>query len=199
MKNAFKLFSFMGTPVYVKYWFFIWMLFGIEQFVSIFIAILIHELAHAHMAKKRNVFVNHVLLDFLTGSASIEMDRLSYKDTILISVVGPLSNLVLSGVAYFLITNCIDASKFLTTFMSINFILFAFNILPIFPMDGGRISKALLQMVTKPSLGRKINGYLSIFTSLLLIAFAVYMNMLILGFFSVFFIFIGYTEIKLKY
>ncbi len=198
MKNAFKLFDFMGTPVYLKYWFFVFLLAGPAIFFALLISVLIHELAHTHMATKRGYKVDHVFIDLFVGGASIDMERLSYKDTILISVVGPLSNLVLSmlGYAY---TLYVGDSGFVVLFTTMNFYFFAFNILPIFPMDGGRISKALLQMVTKPSLGRKINGYLSIFTSLLLIAFAVYMNMPILGFFSVFFIFIGYTEIKLKY
>ena len=198
MKNAFKLFDFMGTPVYLKYWFFVFLLAGPAIFFALLISVLTHELAHTHMATKRGYKVDHVFIGLFVGGASIDMERLSYKDTILISVVGPLSNLVLSmlGYAY---TLYVGDSGFVVLFTTMNFYFFAFNILPIFPMDGGRISKALLQMVTKPSLGRKINGYLSIFTSLLLIAFAVYMNMPILGFFSVFFIFIGYTEIKLKY
>lgn len=46
MKNAIKLFDFEGTPVYLKYWFFILLLLGIDKFISIFIAVLVHELAH---------------------------------------------------------------------------------------------------------------------------------------------------------
>jgi len=51
MKNSFKLFDFMETPVYLKYWFFLFLLFGINTFVTFFIAVLVHELAHNFVAR----------------------------------------------------------------------------------------------------------------------------------------------------
>lgn len=71
--------------------------------------------------------------------------------------------------------------------------------LPIFPMDGGRISKAICQSFTKPSIGRKINGYISVVTSLLLLAYSLFSNNFILAIFCLLFIYTGYTEIKQKY
>ena len=53
MKNAFKLFDFMGTPVYLKYWFFVFLLAGPAIFFALLISVLIHELAHTHVATKR--------------------------------------------------------------------------------------------------------------------------------------------------
>jgi stage IV sporulation protein FB len=198
MKNAFKLFDFMGTPVYLKYWFFIFLLAGPATFIAIFISVLVHELAHAHVATKRGYKVDHVFIDFLVGGASIEMDRLSYKDTILISVVGPLSNLALSllGYAYGLY---VGSSNFIILFTTMNLYFFIFNMLPIFPMDGGRISKAIIQSLTKPTIGRKINGVLSIVTSIGLMVFSFMNAFYILAIFSFLFIYVGYTEIKQKY
>ena len=198
MKNAFKLFDFMGIPVYLKYWFFIFLLAGPATFIAIFISVLVHELAHAHVATKRGYKVDHVFIDFLVGGASIEMDRLSYKDTILISVVGPLSNLALSllGYAYGLY---VGGSDFIVLFTAMNFYFFLFNILPIFPMDGGRISKAIIQSLTKPTIGRKINGVLSIVASIGLMVFSFMNAFYILAIFSFLFIYVGYTEIKQTY
>jgi Zn-dependent protease len=201
MKNSFKLFDFMGTPVYLKYWFFLFLIFGINIFVTFFIAVLVHELAHTYVAKKFNLPVSSVVLDFLAGSAGIDTTYTPYNQTILISVAGPISNLILSGFGWLLLSGGEDTflASFLLTFTSYNFILFIFNILPIYPMDGGRISKAICQSLTKPSIGRKINGYITIITTLLLFTFSIYSSMYIIAIFCLFFIYIGYTEIKQKY
>jgi len=202
MKNAFKLFDFMGTPVYLKYWFFLFLLFGINTFVTFFIAVLVHELAHTFVAKKFNLPVSTVVLDFLAGSAGIDTTYTPYGQTILVSVAGPLSNLILSGLGWLLLNNggsTTFMASFLVTFVSYNFILFLFNILPIYPMDGGKISKAICQWFTKPSIGRKISGVISVICSVLLLVFSLYSSMYILAIFCLLFIYMGYTEIKQKY
>jgi Zn-dependent protease len=202
MKNSFKLFDFMGTPVYLKYWFFLFLLFGINTFVTFFIAVLVHELAHTYVAKKFNLPVSTVILDFLAGSAGVDTTYTPYGQTILVSIAGPLSNLILSGLGWLLLNNGgadTFLAGFLLTFTSYNFILFVFNMLPIYPMDGGRISKAICQWVTKPSIGRRINGFISLISSVLLLVFCVYSEMYIMAIFCLLFIYMGYTEIKQKY
>lgn len=197
MKNAIKLFDFEGTPVYLKYWFFILLLLGIDKFISIFIAVLVHELAHTYVAKKLNHYVDHVYLDLLNGAAAIDTSYSSYKDTIKIVAAGPISNLLLFGIGSLLMS--VIPSSFLETFCFINILLFIFNILPIFPLDGGRISKACMQWLTTPSTGRKYNGYLSMVTSILLMIFGIYSQDIILSLFCIFFIYIAYKEITQLY
>jgi len=197
MKNAIKLFDFEGTPVYLKYWFFILLLLGIDKFISIFIAVLVHELAHTYVAKKLNHYVDHVYLDLLNGAAAIDTSYSSYKDTIKIVAAGPISNLLLFGIGSFLMS--VIPSSFLETFCFINILLFIFNILPIYPLDGGRISKACMQWLTTPSTGRKYNGYLSMVTSILLMIFGIYSQDIILSLFCIFFIYIAYKEITQLY
>ena len=199
MKNTFKLFDFMGTPVYLKYWFFILLpLFMLQSdfntalnyFLSIFGAVLIHELAHTAVAKKLKHPVDHVYLDVFNGAAAIDTTYSSYKDTILIVFAGPLSNLILYFIGYYL-----D----LSIFSMVNLFLFVFNILPIYPMDGGRICKAICQWITKPSIGRKINGYISIVSSILLFIFSIMTHNLLMAVFSALFVFYSYKEIEQKY
>lgn len=197
MKNAIKLFDFEGTPVYLKYWFFILLLLGIDKFISIFIAVLVHELAHTYVAKKLNHYVDHVYLDLLNGAAAIDTSYSSYKDTIKIVAAGPISNLLLFGIGSLLMS--VIPSSFLETFCFINILLFIFNILPIYPLDGGRISKACMQWLTTPSTGRKYNGYLSMVTSILLMIFGIYSQDIILSLFCIFFVYIAYKEITQLY
>ena len=199
MKNSFKLFDFMGTPVYLKYWFFI--LFAIlfmqydfntslDYFLSIFVAVLVHELAHTVVAKKFNHYVEHVYLDLLNGAAAIDTTYSPYNQTILIVAAGPISNLIL----YF-----IGSYLGLDVFAQINMFLFIFNILPIYPMDGGRICKAICQWLTKPSIGRKINGYISIVASGLLFILSIMTHNVIMALFAALFVFLSYKEIVQKY
>ena len=197
MKNAFKLFDFMGTPVYLKHWFFallIFVNFDVSIFISAFIAILIHELAHTYVAKKFNHSVDHVFLSLFAGGAIINTTYSSYRDTILIVGAGPVSNLILA-----LLSFPFHNIPFMATFFNVNIILFIFNMLPIFPMDGGRISKAICQSLTKPSLGRKINGVIGIICSLLLVIFAMYSAWYIMAIFAVFFIYLNYKEVTQLY
>lgn len=199
MKNSFKLFDFMGTPVYLKYWFFI--LFAIlfmqydfntslDYFLSIFVAVLVHELAHTVVAKKFNHYVEHVYLDLLNGAAAIDTTYSPYNQTILIVAAGPLSNLALWFIGSYL---------GLDIFTQINMFLFIFNILPIYPMDGGRICKAICQWLTKPSIGRKINGYISIVASGLLFILSIMTANVIMALFAALFVFLSYKEIEQKY
>ena len=197
MKNAIKLFDFEGTPVYLKYCFFILLLLRLDKFISIFIAVLVHELAHTYVAKKLNHYVDHVYLDLLNGAAAIDTSYSSYKDTIKIVAAGPISNLLLFGIGSLLMS--VIPSSFLETFCFINILLFIFNILPIFPLDGGRISKACMQWLTTPSTGRKYNGYLSMVTSILLMIFGIYSQDIILSLFCIFFVYIAYKEITQLY
>ena len=199
MKNSFKLFDFMGTPVYLKYWFFI--LFAIlfmqydfntslDYFLSIFVAVLVHELAHTVVAKKFNHYVEHVYLDLLNGAAAIDTTYSPYNQTILIVAAGPLSNLALWFIGSYL---------GLDIFAQINMFLFIFNILPIYPMDGGRICKAICQWLTKPSIGRKINGCISIVASGLLFILSIMTTSVIMALFATLFVFLSYKEIVQKY
>ena len=199
MKNTFKLFDFMGTPVYLKYWFFILfaLLFmqydfntSLNYFVSIFVAVLVHELAHTVVAKKFNHYVEHVYLDLLNGAAAIDTTYSPYNQTILIVAAGPISNLIL----YF-----IGSYLGLDVFAQINMFLFIFNILPIYPMDGGRICKAICQWLTKPSIGRKINGCISIVASVLLFILSIMTANVIMALFAALFVFLSYKEIEQKY
>ena len=199
MKNSFRLFDFMGTPVYLKYWFFI--LFAIlfmqydfntslDYFLSIFVAVLVHELAHTVVAKKFNHYVEHVYLDLLNGAAAIDTTYSPYNQTILIVAAGPLSNLALWFIGSYL---------GLDIFAQINMFLFIFNILPIYPMDGGRICKAICQWLTKPSIGRKINGCISIVASGLLFILSIMTTNVIMALFATLFVFLSYKEIVQKY
>jgi stage IV sporulation protein FB len=208
MKNSFKLFYFFGTPVYLKYLFFILLILGPIYFISILLAVLIHELAHAYIAKKVGCNVSSVFIDMLYGGALIDMGDTSHKEDIYIISAGPLSNLLLFIFGYLLI-GYVDTGfmlDFLTTFNKVNLTLFIFNILPIFPMDGGRISKSTLSIIFGNKLGKYRAGVLSIITCTLLMLISsglvpdifntgMFPN-IVICIFTLYLLYLSYNEIK---
>ena len=200
MKNSFKLFDFQGTPVYLKYWFLILFLFlSVKMVLVAFVAVLVHEMAHAWVAKKLGYNVRQIYLDVLHGAAEIDLGyQNNYKDTIRIVAAGPLSNAVLALLAYCLHLCGVIPEAFLsftTLFIVINLFLCIFNLLPIFPLDGGRISKAIL-LNHFGKKGQFYSGVVSMTFSILLLLYSLFTFDLILIFFSVIFIFISYHEIS---
>lgn len=170
MKLTYQLFNFYGIPVNFNLMFLI-LLFFIEPItvVCLFISILIHELAHAFVALKKNYFVSEVKIDVLYGFASMDISNIPERDSWKIALAGPISNLILSVIAV-LIGSFYDY-EFLSQLFVINILLFMFNILPIYPMDGGRILRDILFMkMSSRKSAKKISSIVSlIFSSLLLI------------------------------
>lgn len=204
MKHSIKLFDFMKTPVYLSYWFFLLILllnFNINLVGSVFVAVLIHEMAHTYAAIKLKHYVSMITIGLFAGGAGVDTTHMNYKDVILIVGAGPLSNLILAGIGY--LGMSIGLPTFLEIlsrdFFTVNILLFVYNILPIFPLDGGRISKAICQWATKPSIGRKINGYIGIIASIVLGLFAALTGQIIIILFAIFTIFLNYKEITQKY
>ena len=170
MKLTYQLFNFYGIPVNFNLMFLI-LLFFIEPItvICLFISILIHELAHAFVALKKNYFVSEVKIDVLYGFASMDISNIPERDSWKIALAGPISNLILSVIAV-LIGSFYDY-EFLSQLFVINILLFMFNILPIYPMDGGRILRDILFMkMSSRKSAKKISSIVSlIFSSLLLI------------------------------
>ena len=200
MKNSIKLFEFSGTPVYLKYWFFIlFLLISFKTIVIAFISILIHELAHAWVAKKLGYRVEKVYIDIFHGAAEIDLGyEKNYKDTLRVVSAGPLSNAVLVLLGSSLLFSGLltePLTGFVTLFVIINLFLSLFNMLPIYPLDGGRITKAVLVNHFGQK-GQKFNGYISIIFSSLLLIYSVLIFDWILIFFSLIFIMFSYYELN---
>jgi Zn-dependent protease len=187
MKLTYQLFNFYGIPVNFNLMFLI-LLFFIEPItvVCLFISILIHELAHAFIALQKNYFVSEVKIDVLYGFASMDISNIPERDSWKIALAGPISNLILSVIAV-LIGSFYDF-EFLSQLFVINILLFMFNILPIYPMDGGRILRDILFMkMSSRKLAKKISSIVSlIFSSLLLIWYIIDFSLIGLVFSSLF-------------
>ncbi|MFP4001829.1 MAG: site-2 protease family protein, partial [Thermoplasmata archaeon] len=121
-------------------------LLGVVVAVGLFVSVLIHELAHSILSIKSGFNVDEISLWLFGGVSKMEDIPKDPNLEIKISAVGPLSSIALGVLTFIGGTLAVnDILVFTLLYLSfINFFLAGFNLIPAFPMDGGRILRALL-------------------------------------------------------
>lgn len=142
--------------------------------VSVFLSITAHEFGHALVARRFGCATRQIVLWMLGGLALFEREPRRTSEKILIALAGPLVNLAIAGLCFGLgvaLTTLISTSRsvafarFLYTpllpslsivqigsmVVAINVVLALFNLLPVYPLDGGRVLRAALA----PRLGER--------------------------------------------
>ena len=127
--------------------------------VTVIISVLLHELGHARMASTMGIKTHDILISVIGGAARLENMPEEPMKEFKIAIAGPLVNLlifvliatpllILSFFGKFNLdlnsTNLMRPSVFIMLIALSNLSLFLFNLLPAFPMDGGRILRAFL-------------------------------------------------------
>jgi len=126
--------------------------------VLFFLALLLHELAHSLLAKARGLRVREITLFALGGVSQIESEAPDAKSEFWIAIVGPMTSVVL-GVVLLAIARLFgwrSGSEPSTPLLSvllwlgyINLALAAFNMIPGYPLDGGRVLRAVIWRITR--------------------------------------------------
>ena len=122
-----------------------------------FAALLLHELAHSLLAKSRGLRVRAITLFALGGVSQIESEARDAKSEFSIAIAGPVTSLLIGiallGTAW--LTGWKPATEPGTPVVSvlvwlgyINIMLAAFNMIPGYPLDGGRVLRAVIWWVT---------------------------------------------------
>lgn len=158
-----------------------YLFFGGFTSILFFLSILFHELAHGVMAQVFQVQVKRIVLFFMGGIAEIENEPQNANQEFWIAFVGPLSSFLL-GIGFLGLHQLFQRGSLLAEMMLwlglINVMLAAFNLLPGFPLDGGRVLRAFLWWTTRNHLSAtrwttysgQAMGYLSIIGGILLFA-----------------------------
>jgi len=196
MDFQFKLFNFQGVPVYLKLWFLL--LFAFMPFsyvVAIFISILVHELAHTYVANHLGYNVSRVYIGLFNGAAEMNLSQIHERDSIKIVSAGPLSNLILFFIPLIFISVGYS-NQFIVDLASINLLLFIFNLVPIYPLDGGRLLRdGLYLSIKNRKLSVTISSYVSLTLSSVLLVLSIITGNIILGVFSGLFIYFAIKEL----
>jgi Zn-dependent protease/CBS domain-containing protein len=135
---------------------------GVVVSIMIFVSVLIHELSHSIIARSRGLKVSSIVLFIFGGVSNIETEPEKAWTEFIMSVAGPLSSLVLGGIfmgiAYALYlprnifspinpVNPVIGSLFYIGW--VNLLLAIFNIIPGFPLDGGRVLRSIIWGATR--------------------------------------------------
>lgn len=129
-----------------------WLL-GLAAALLLFVSVLIHELAHALVAQARGVPVERITLFIFGGVAEMRMEAKRPIDEFVLTIVGPLASLALAGLFHVGALGAeaagLDAVWLLAATMAqLNLILAVFNMVPAFPLDGGRVLRSVLWQLT---------------------------------------------------
>lgn len=159
-------FSLLGFPVRISpvFWIVALLLSGggtpqeaIIVVAAILISILVHELGHALLQRAFGGYPEIVLYAF-GGYASAYGVRESWWRNILISLAGPFAGFFLAGLVWAYKQLAGEprepsANLFIEAMLWINTIWGLVNLLPVWPLDGGRVSREVLTLLMKPSTG----------------------------------------------
>lgn len=167
MKTSYHIGKILGIKLYIHItWFFIFFLvvwslatdffprnypkltsiiywsFGIIAALLLFISVLFHELSHSLVAKNEKTKVKSITLFFFGGIANISPKKLTPISEIKMAIAGPISSLILAFTSFLI-------SKFALFIIfdylfKLNLVLAIFNLIPGYPLDGGRILRGLL-------------------------------------------------------
>jgi Zn-dependent protease/predicted transcriptional regulator len=137
-------YSYPDLPI-STYW---WM--GIVGAIGVLLSIVFHEFSHSLVARHFGLPINGITLFIFGGVAEMEKEPDDPKTEFLMAVAGPVASVVL-GIAFFLFELIAIVSGWATSVKGvshylavINIVLAVFNLVPAFPLDGGRMLRAAI-------------------------------------------------------
>ncbi|MGE0828836.1 MAG: site-2 protease family protein [Hyphomonadaceae bacterium] len=150
---------------------------AISFLIAIVISILAHEFAHAGVAAALSLPSKRIVLTFFGGHVEFVRPPEKRWHDILVSAAGPFANLAIAAIIGFLVAPFLSrdadpaAVQFLYQLLFLNLILGAFNLLPGFPLDGGRILSSALRYFLAAARARMIAAAAGVLVALGLIAY----------------------------
>ena len=169
-----------------------WVL-GSAAAIGLFACVLFHEFGHSLVAIRYGYEIESITLWLFGGVARFAEMPEDWKQEFSIAVAGPIVSLGLGVVAYLgflLLPTALDPIKFVVGYLALtNVVLAAFNMLPGFPMDGGRVLRALLARTRPHAQATKIAAEVGKVFAFLLGIFGLFTNLFLIA--LAFFIYIG--------
>lgn len=170
MKWSFKLGSVAGTEIRVHMTFallliWIWVMHyriggppaaweGVAFIISVFLCVVLHEFGHIAAARSFGIKTPDITLLPIGGLARLERNPTKPLEEFVIAIAGPLVNVVIAAVVVLVVGGTLGWEQlvapqdprvdFLARLAGVNILLVLFNMIPAFPMDGGRVLRAIL-------------------------------------------------------
>ncbi|MGA9265545.1 MAG: site-2 protease family protein, partial [Rhodomicrobium sp.] len=129
--------------------FYTYVVMGIVGALGLFASIILHELAHAVMARKFGLPIGGITLFIFGGVAELKQEPQTPSCEFWVALVGPVASVMIAAVCYF--SSVVFRSVELPTLSGVlaflaltNTVLALFNLAPAFPLDGGRILRSII-------------------------------------------------------
>ncbi len=174
MKWSFKIGSIMGIPIKVHATFLLLLVLiffagfsvigvgglnGVIFVILIFASVVFHELSHSIVARHFGIGVQDITLLPIGGVSRMANPPDKPTVEILVAIAGPASSLVLAFLLWFAadtmgsgvsFSDALTGGSLIAQLTVVNVVLAIFNLLPAFPMDGGRVLRGLLGLYLSP-------------------------------------------------
>ena len=132
---------------------------GIASAIVLFVSVLVHELSHSYIAKKNGLPIARITLFFFGGVSEMTEEPQDPRLEVRMAAAGPLMSFAIAGVlgAVWYVAEVAHFPIIITATVGygalINCVLGAFNLLPAFPLDGGRVFRGSLWLHSKNLIG----------------------------------------------
>lgn len=240
MRGSFKLFNWLGIPVFLHWTFgliFIYILYHSQSeglgtaetiwltglFMALFLCVLLHEFGHAIAARKYGVKTRDIVLMPIGGVARLEKMPEKPIQEFVVAIAGPAVNVVIATILFTAMNLGVDADLwelfnyairadigdeiitesgyYLSPFLHFaiklaftNVALVVFNMIPAFPMDGGRVFRALLSMWLGRPRATNIAAWVGQLIAMLLVATGLWTGDFMLSILGLFVIYAARAE-----
>ena len=126
-----------------------WLIGGVSA-ILLFVSVLLHELAHSFVALSRGLPVHSITLFLFGGVSNLSGESKEPRTEFLVAVVGPLTSFAIAGAAFLIGLLPLDPRLVVVaSYVAIvNLLLGGFNLIPGFPLDGGRVFRAIVWKAT---------------------------------------------------
>ncbi|MEO1528942.1 MAG: site-2 protease family protein [Planctomycetota bacterium] len=188
--------------------------YGVLILCGMFLCVTLHEYGHALTARRFGVETIDITLFPIGGVARLaKIPRVPWQE-FLVAVAGPAVNVVIGGLilgALFVLQiadfppmeseemveqslQTPSASGFLLAMLLVNITLVLFNLIPAFPMDGGRVLRSLLAMAINYRSATRVATFFGVLMAICMLVAAAYLRQPLLGFVALFIGYAGLTE-----
>jgi Zn-dependent protease len=168
-----RLFSLLGFPVSIDIsWFFlafylvltltryfrealphegndVYLVMGVAGALGLFLSIILHELAHAVMARSFGLPIGGITLFIFGGVAELRQEPKTPRSEFWVAIVGPVASILIASACFAAALGAQTfgfkpLTKVLTFLAMTNTVLALFNLVPAFPLDGGRVLRSII-------------------------------------------------------
>lgn len=125
---------------------------GVSLVIALFVCVVFHELGHALVARRYGIRTKNIMILPIGGVAQLERMPDNPREELLVALTGPAVTLLIAVLlrlalyALAVLAPLAPGAAFLDQLFILNLYLAAFNLIPAFPMDGGRVLRSLLAL-----------------------------------------------------